>query len=73
MRRKPKKPREAHHEQAASPAPVRKTIIVKAGIEQAFAVFTLEMGRWWPKSHSINRGVLQKDVIMDPKPEGALV
>jgi uncharacterized protein YndB with AHSA1/START domain len=52
-----------------SPAPVRKTIIVKAGIERAFAVFT-QMGRWWLKSHSLNPATTQKDVVIEPRPQG---
>lgn len=53
-----------------APAPVRKSIVVKAGIDKAFAVFTGSMGRWWPKSHSINRATEQVDVVMEPKPRG---
>jgi hypothetical protein len=34
------------------PAPIRKTLVVKADIERAFAVFTSRMGSWWPRSHS---------------------
>lgn len=52
------------------PAPVRKTLTVKTGIERAFDVFTCDMGRWWLKSHSINKGTTQKDVIIEPKPKG---
>ncbi|MFZ5674491.1 MAG: SRPBCC family protein [Pseudomonadota bacterium] len=53
-----------------SPAPVRKSIVVKAGIDKAFAVFTESMGRWWPKSHSINRATEQVAVVLEPKPQG---
>lgn len=53
-----------------SPAPVRKTIVVKAGIDKAFTVFTGDMGRWWPKSHSINRATEQVAVVLEPKPRG---
>jgi uncharacterized protein YndB with AHSA1/START domain len=53
-----------------SPAPVRKTITVKTGIERAFTVFTQQMGRWWLKSHSINPATTQKDVIIEPTSKG---
>lgn len=53
-----------------SPAPVRKTLVVTAGIEQAFTVFTSKMGRWWPKSHSINKATALSDVIIEPKVQG---
>ena len=53
-----------------SPAPVRKTITVRTGIERAFTVFTQEMGRWWLKSHSINPATTQKDVVIEPRPQG---
>lgn len=53
-----------------SPAPVRKSITVKTGIERAFKVFTADMGRWWLKSHSLIQGSPQLDVIIEPKPKG---
>lgn len=37
------------------PAPVRKSIIVSAPQERAFKVFTLGMGSWWLKTHSLTR------------------
>jgi uncharacterized protein YndB with AHSA1/START domain len=49
-----------------SPAPVRKSVQVKAPPQKAFDVFTAGMGRWWLKSHSINNGVPMADVIMEP-------
>ena len=36
-----------------APAPVRKTLQVKASQTRAFEVFTAGFGRWWPASHSI--------------------
>ena len=53
-----------------SPAPVRKTIVVSAGIERAFVVFTSDIGRWWLKSHTLNQSAPQKDVVIEPKPQG---
>jgi uncharacterized protein YndB with AHSA1/START domain len=35
------------------PAPVKRSVVVKAGLERSFAAFTGNMGRWWPRSHSI--------------------
>lgn len=53
-----------------TPAPVRKSIVVKAGIDKAFAVFTGSMASWWPKTHSINPGSPQADVVLEPKVGG---
>src|SRR5258708_4592036 len=33
-------------------APVRKTIVVQATPESAFAEFTAGLDRWWPKTHN---------------------
>lgn len=52
-----------------SPAPVRKSIQVKASQEHAFEVFTAGMGRWWIKGHSINTSP-QQDVIVEPRAGG---
>ena len=43
-----------------APAPVRKSIRVKANPERAFAVFTAGMGRWWPGTHTINASPLKE-------------
>jgi len=51
------------------PAPVRKSILVKAGAERAFAVFTAGMGRWWNKAHHLGASPL-KDVIVEPRQGG---
>ncbi|MBU6372539.1 MAG: SRPBCC family protein [Alphaproteobacteria bacterium] len=48
-----------------APAPVRKSLVVAAPPETAFAVFTARMGRWWPPSHSINAAPLA-DVVIEP-------
>jgi hypothetical protein len=39
--------------QMIRPAPVRKSITVKAGAARAFEVFTGRIGSWWPRSHCI--------------------
>jgi uncharacterized protein YndB with AHSA1/START domain len=52
-----------------TPAPVRRTIRVKAAPARAFDVFTSAMGRWWPREHSINKSPLQA-VIVEPRAGG---
>jgi uncharacterized protein YndB with AHSA1/START domain len=52
-----------------TPAPVRKTVMVKAGAQKAFDVFTSGMGRWWPASHSTSKSPL-KDVVVEPRAGG---
>lgn len=47
------------------PAPVRKTIVVKAGAEKSFVTFTSRIGRWWPRSKSIGSAP-QADVVLEP-------
>jgi uncharacterized protein YndB with AHSA1/START domain len=54
---------------AIRPAPVRKSLIVRADAAKAFDVFTNRMGSWWPASHSINSAEL-KNVVMEPKADG---
>ena len=49
-----------------SPAPVRKSIHVKAPPQKAFQVFTAGIGSWWLKRHSINKQSAQADVVMEP-------
>jgi uncharacterized protein YndB with AHSA1/START domain len=55
--------------QRISPAPIRKTIRVKAGQRKAFDVFTGQIGLWWMKSHSLQPSG-QRDVIIEPKAGG---
>lgn len=45
------------------PAPVRKSIFVKASPEHAFDVFANGIARWWPKSHKISAAELDGPVI----------
>ena len=47
------------------PAPVRKSIVVKASTEKSFASFTARIGRWWPRSKSIGSAP-QADVVLEP-------
>jgi len=51
------------------PAPVRKTIIVKAGVDRSFKVFTNRIGSWWPRSKSVGVSP-QADVIIESRPGG---
>ncbi len=54
---------------AIVPAPVRKTVRVKAPPARAFQVFASRMGDWWPKSHSVGASP-QADVIIEPRAGG---
>ncbi len=49
--------------QRIAPAPIRKSIRVKASQNRAFEVFTAGMGEWWMKSHSLLKSPQQKVVI----------
>jgi len=51
------------------PAPIRKSLVVKADAARAFAVFTASMGSWWPRSHSTGQSP-QVDVIVEPRAGG---
>ena len=44
---------------------VTTSIVVEAGIEHAFSVFTEGMGTWWPETHHILEGDL-KEMIFEP-------
>ena len=54
-----------------APAPVRKTLQVRASQSRAFEVFTTGFGRWWPASHSVAKSP-QKDAIIEPRLGGRL-
>jgi len=51
------------------PAPVRRSVVVKAGVERSFAAFTSNIGRWWPKSHTIGSAP-PANVIMEGRAGG---
>ena len=38
--------------QRIGPAPIRRSLRVKASQDKAFRIFTGGMGGWWMKSHS---------------------
>ena len=44
-------------------SPVRKTIVVQASPEDAFAVFTARIDRWWPKTHGIGSAPIRESII----------
>jgi uncharacterized protein YndB with AHSA1/START domain len=56
--------------QRIKPATIHKTIEVKASIERAFEVFTGHIGDWWSRDFSINGGIPQKGVIVEPHSGG---
>lgn len=51
------------------PAPVRKTVTVKASPARAFEVFTSRMISWWRPYHHIGPSPL-KDVVLEPRVGG---
>jgi hypothetical protein len=44
-------------------APVRKQVTVSASQQRAFTLFTNEMSRWWPATHSILKSPLKQYVV----------
>ena len=52
-----------------APAPIRKTVTVRATPEKAFRVFTDGIDRWWPRSHHIGQGELKK-AVLEPRQGG---
>ena len=55
--------------QRISPAPIRRTLRVKAGQDKAFRTFVAGMGSWWLKSHSLLQSP-QQDVRIEPETGG---
>jgi uncharacterized protein YndB with AHSA1/START domain len=51
------------------PAPVRKSITVKADAARAFEVFAGRIGSWWPRTHCIGSSP-QKSVVVEPRAGG---
>jgi uncharacterized protein YndB with AHSA1/START domain len=45
------------------PAPVRRSVTVKASPARAFEIFTAGIGNWWPASHHIGTSPLKLPVI----------
>ncbi len=48
---------------------VRSSIVVDAPIDQAFAVFTDDIGSWWPPEHHILEGELA-EMVFEPRVGG---
>ncbi|HWW31238.1 MAG TPA: SRPBCC family protein [Steroidobacteraceae bacterium] len=44
-------------------APVRKSVVVQATPEKAFAVFTGGIDRWWPKTHGVGETPIKESII----------
>jgi uncharacterized protein YndB with AHSA1/START domain len=51
------------------PAPVRRSIVVKADINRSFSAFTGGIGRWWPRSKTIGSAA-QADVVLEGRAGG---
>jgi uncharacterized protein YndB with AHSA1/START domain len=60
---------EARANLSIKPAPVKKSVSVKASPERAFEVFTAGFDKWWPRSHSIGDSPL-KEAIIEPREGG---
>ena len=44
-------------------APVRKSVTVRASVEEAFRVFTDDMDSWWPRSHHIGKLPMKRVLV----------
>jgi uncharacterized protein YndB with AHSA1/START domain len=55
--------------QRIAPAPIRRSLRVRASQEKAFDTFVGGMGGWWMKSHSLLKSP-QKDVVIEPRTGG---
>lgn len=55
--------------QRISPAPIRRSLRVKASREKAFDTFVGNMGGWWLKTHSLLQSP-QTDVVIEPRAGG---
>ncbi|HWT11939.1 MAG TPA: SRPBCC family protein [Allosphingosinicella sp.] len=55
--------------QLISPAPIRRTLRVRASQEKAFDTFVAAMGSWWLKGHSLLASP-QRDVVVEPRAGG---
>lgn len=55
--------------QRISPAPIRRSLRVKASRQKAFDTFVGNMGGWWLKTHSLLASP-QADVVIEPRAGG---
>jgi len=54
-----------------TPAPVRKSLRVKAPPARAFEIFTAGMSRWWLKTHTISKTKSPiKEITIEPRQGG---
>jgi uncharacterized protein YndB with AHSA1/START domain len=51
------------------PAPVRRSLTVKASQARAFEVFAGRIGSWWPKSHHIGAADIET-IVIEPREGG---
>jgi hypothetical protein len=47
----------------AAEVPVRKSVVVKAGVDRAFQIFTEGFDTWWPRTHHIGKAPLKKAIV----------
>lgn len=55
--------------QRIAPAPIRKSLRVRASQQKAFDTFVSGMGGWWLKSHTLQPSG-QRDVVIEPRDGG---
>lgn len=58
--------------EAATIAPVRKSVFVACSSERAWEVYTKEVDAWWPTStHAVNPGRV-REVVLEPREGGEM-
>jgi uncharacterized protein YndB with AHSA1/START domain len=50
-------------------APVRRAVIVRTPVEEAFTVFTEEIDAWWPRTHHIGGSPMRR-IVMEGRAGG---
>lgn len=50
---------------------VERSIVVRCTITRAFQIFTAELDRWWPRSHT-RSGNAESTLLIEPRPGGRL-
>jgi len=50
-------------------APVRRSVTVQVAAPRAFEIFTSDISRWWPKTHTILKAAL-RETVLEPKVGG---